>query len=67
MVVQITIRRKQGIHSRSVIKILKAQASLYAAAIDDNLCVKLGDGSWCPTGKDWVLATCGIRYAVWCR
>lgn len=63
----ITIRRKQRIHSRSMMKILEAQANLYATVIDDNLCVKLGDGSWCPSGKDWALATSGTRYAVWCR
>lgn len=62
---QIDIRRRQDIHSRSTIRVLKAESNLYAAIIGEKLCMKLGDGSWCPSGRDWTLATSGHRYAVW--
>ncbi|KAJ4759323.1 Alpha-amylase [Rhynchospora pubera] len=59
------IRRSQDIHSRSTIKIIEAQPELYSAIIEDKLCMKIGDGSWSPSGDEWKLATSGIRYAVW--
>lgn len=65
MNLQIDIRRVQGIHSRSPINILEAQPNLYAANIGDKISMKIGDGSWCPPGKEWTLATSGHRYAVW--
>lgn len=62
---QINIRKRQDIHSRSSIGILEAQPNLYSAIIGEKVCMKIGDGSWCPTGREWTLATCGHRYAVW--
>lgn len=59
------VRRQQDIHSRSSIKILEAQSNLYSAIIGDKVCMKIGDGSWCPAGKEWTLATSGHKYAVW--
>ncbi|XP_009411975.2 probable alpha-amylase 2 [Musa acuminata AAA Group] len=59
------IRCHQDIHSRSNIKILEARSDLYAAKIDDKVCMKIGDGSWCPSGREWTLAASGNRYAVW--
>lgn len=59
------IRRGQGIHSRSMVKILEAQPNLYSAIVDEKVCVKIGDGSWSPSGGEWTLATSGHRYAVW--
>ncbi|XP_042494791.1 probable alpha-amylase 2 isoform X2 [Macadamia integrifolia] len=59
------IRRCQGIQSRSSIRILEAQPNLYSAIIGDKVCMKIGDGSWCPAGREWTLATSGHRYAVW--
>jgi alpha-amylase len=61
----IDIRKRQGIQSRSSIKIIEAQANLYAALIGEKVCMKIGDGSWCPAGPEWILATSGHRYAVW--
>ncbi|KAK4348960.1 hypothetical protein RND71_031715 [Anisodus tanguticus] len=55
----------QGINSRSLIRILEAQPNLYAATIGEKVSMKIGDGSWCPAGKEWTLATSGHRYAVW--
>ncbi|RWR90644.1 putative alpha-amylase 2 [Cinnamomum micranthum f. kanehirae] len=59
------IRRSQDIYSRSSIRILEAQSNLYSAIIGEKLCMKIGDGSWCPSGREWKLATSGHRYAVW--
>ncbi|KAJ6953390.1 hypothetical protein NC652_005177 [Populus alba x Populus x berolinensis] len=61
----IDIRKHQDIHSRSSIKIFEAQPNLYSAIIGEKVCMKIGDGSWCPAGREWTLATCGHRYAVW--
>ncbi|KAB1203594.1 putative alpha-amylase 2 [Morella rubra] len=59
------IRKGQDIHSRSSIRIMEAQPNLYSAIIGEKVCMKIGDGSWCPSGREWTLATCGHRYAVW--
>ncbi|XP_072987661.1 probable alpha-amylase 2 [Typha latifolia] len=59
------IRKLQDLHSRSTIKIVEARSNLYSAIIGEKVCMKIGDGSWCPNGKEWKLATSGHRYAVW--
>jgi len=61
----IDVRRGQGIHSRSSIRILEARPNLYAAIIGENVCMKIGAESWCPVGEEWKLATSGRSYAVW--
>lgn len=61
----IHIRKQQDIHSRSSVRILEAQANLYAAIIGEKLCMKIGSGSWCPAGSEWELAAHGHQYAVW--
>ncbi|KAL8150070.1 putative alpha-amylase 2 [Apium graveolens] len=61
----IEIRKRQDVHSRSSIRILEAQSNVYAAIIGEKLCMKIGEGSWCPAGREWTLATSGNRYAVW--
>ncbi|RAL52413.1 hypothetical protein DM860_007270 [Cuscuta australis] len=61
----IDIRRNQGINSRSSIRILDVQPNLYAAIIGEKTCMKIGEGSWCPAEREWTLATCGTRYAIW--
>ncbi|KAK8552446.1 hypothetical protein V6N12_041041 [Hibiscus sabdariffa] len=61
----VNIRKRQDIHSRSSLRILESQNNLYSAMIGDKVCMKIGDGSWCPTGREWTLATSGHRYAVW--
>lgn len=63
----IRIRKKQDLHSRSVIKIIKASNSLYAAKIDDKLYMKLGPDKWHPRNKEYELATSGHEYAVWIK
>ncbi|KAG5542843.1 hypothetical protein RHGRI_015812 [Rhododendron griersonianum] len=64
-VMEMNIRKGQDIHSRSSIKIFEAQPNLYSAIIGEKVCIKIGDGSWCPAGREWILASCGHRYAVW--
>ncbi|XP_058098409.1 probable alpha-amylase 2 isoform X2 [Magnolia sinica] len=64
-IMELDIRRHQDIHSRSSIRILEARPDLYAAIIGEKVCMKIGDGSWCPSGPEWKLATSGHRYAVW--
>ncbi|KAL7244722.1 hypothetical protein ACSBR2_000148 [Camellia fascicularis] len=59
------IRKHQDIHSRSSIRIIEAQPNLYSAIIGEKLSMKIGDGSWCPSGREWSLVTSGHRYAVW--
>nr|QED40920.1 alpha amylase a3 [Agave tequilana] len=61
----IDIRKSQDIHSRSTIRILEAQPNLYAALIEEKLCMKIGDSLWCPNDGGWILATSGDNYAVW--
>jgi alpha-amylase len=61
----IAIRKRNDIHSRSKVQILEANNNVYAAMIDQKLCMKIGDGSWCPSWDDWELATSGESYAVW--
>ncbi|KAF5206143.1 Alpha-amylase, partial [Thalictrum thalictroides] len=63
----IDIRRSQGIHSRSSIRILEARPNLYSAVIGENVYMKIGVESWCPTDGEWVLATSGRSYAVWTK
>ena len=62
---QIDVRKRHDIHSRSSVRILEAQPNLYSAIIDEKVCMKIGDGSWSPAGREWTLATSGHRYAVW--
>lgn len=62
---QMDIRKREDIHSRSSVRVLEAQNNLYSAIIGEKVCMKIGDGSWCPTGREWTLATSGQRYAVW--
>ncbi len=63
----ILIRKENNIGNSSVLNIVKSEASLYAAVIDDKVAMKIGSGSWSPTGSDWALATSGTNYAVWTK
>lgn len=69
----IGIRKLYGIHSESQLYIDKAEhGTVYAAYIKGTkgeLAIKLGPGSWHPTGRKWRpvdhLLTSGESYAVW--
>ncbi|XP_039003264.1 probable alpha-amylase 2 [Hibiscus syriacus] len=45
----------------SSVRILESQYNLYSAMIGDKVRMKIGDGSWCPTSREWTLATSGHR------
>ena len=60
----IGIRKGQGITSTSSVVINVANSSLYAATINGNTAMKIGPGSWSPSGT-WTLATSGNNYAIW--
>ena len=62
---QIKIRKRNDLHSRSRVEILEANNSVYAAMIDQKVCMKLGDGDWSPRLGDWELAISGQAYAIW--
>ncbi|MCO5610370.1 hypothetical protein L7F22_064606 [Adiantum nelumboides] len=63
----ITLRKQQDLHSRSSIRILEASNGLYAAIIDEKVCMKLGPGDWHPRLGEWDLVTSGHEYAVWAK
>lgn len=67
----IDLRSRNGLHARSTVKIAIAAADVYAACIDEKVCMKIGSGDWSPNwdggyiGKKWLLGCTGDRYAVW--
>ncbi len=62
----ISIRKTSGLHSESVVNIVKAEQGLYAAIIDDKVAMKIGPNTWSP-GTGWTLAASGNQYAVWTK
>jgi len=61
----IDIRKRNGLHSTSVVEIKAAQGNLYAAEIDGVVAMKIGPGNWSPSGSGWNLAASGNDYAIW--
>ena len=61
----ISIRKRNGLNSNSALTIVAAQQNLYAATIDNKVAMKLGSGSWSPSGTGWVIAASGNDWAVW--
>ena len=60
----ISIRKAQKITNISDVSIQAADSTKYAAIVNGNTAVKIGPGSWSPTGS-WTLATSGTNYAIW--
>lgn len=60
----IGIRRAQGVGQTSNVAVQTATSSVYAAIIDGRIAMKIGPGSWSPSGS-WTLASSGTNYAVW--
>jgi alpha-amylase len=60
----IGIRKAQGIGQTSSVAVQTATSSVYAAIIDGKVAMKIGPGSWSPSGS-WTLATSGTNYAIW--
>lgn len=62
----IAVRKRAGIHCRSVIQIVKAERDVYAAKIDERVLVKIGPGHYQPPNSSkWIIATEGPDYKVW--
>lgn len=61
------IRERNGIGATSQVKILKYEADLYVAEIDEKIMVKIGSkddlGNLIP--ENFEVATSGLNYAVW--
>ena len=62
----IDLRKRAGIHCRSEVKILRAEANLYAAAVDGALVMKLGPAHYDP-GPQWQVAEAGPDLCVWLK
>ena len=63
----IEFRKEMGVHSRSSVKILRAEQSVYAAQIDDALVMKIGTGEYSPSEAEWEYHTHGISWCLWRR
>ncbi|KAG8366299.1 hypothetical protein BUALT_Bualt17G0061900 [Buddleja alternifolia] len=63
----ISIRKRNKIHCRSTVKIVKAERDVYAAMIDEKLAMKIGPGHYEPSNgaQKWSLAIEGRDYKVW--
>jgi hypothetical protein len=60
------IRKANGINAYSSVSVSNA-STFYSATIDGKIAVKIGPGSWSPSGIGWVLNTYGTDYAVWSK
>lgn len=60
----IALRRELNIRSDASVAVQVADASRYAAIVDDKLAVKIGPGDWQP-GAGWTLALSGDGYTLW--
>jgi alpha-amylase len=63
----IGIRKAQGIGQTSTVAIQACNTSLYAALIDGKVAMKIGPGSWAPSGTGWILRWSGTNAAVWTK
>nr|QCU55108.1 alpha-amylase [Camellia fraterna] len=63
----ISLRNRNKIHCRSMIKITKAERDVYAAVIEEKVAMKIGPGHYePPSGPErWSLAIEGRDYKVW--
>ncbi|KAG6508698.1 hypothetical protein ZIOFF_034078 [Zingiber officinale] len=63
----ISIRNRNKINCRSMLKITKAERDVYAAVIDEKVAVKIGPGHYEPPNgsKRWNVAAEGVNYRVW--
>ncbi|KAK8484351.1 hypothetical protein V6N11_049625 [Hibiscus sabdariffa] len=64
----ISIRNRNQIHCRSMVKIVKAERDVYAAIIDEKVVMKIGPGYYEPPSdgpQRWSVALEGKDYKVW--
>ncbi|KAL3700767.1 hypothetical protein R1sor_018789 [Riccia sorocarpa] len=65
----VLLRKRNRINARSKICILKAEADIYVARIEDRVIVKLGArmemGGLLPNKKEWSMYMAGRDFAIW--
>ncbi|KAJ6718958.1 ALPHA-AMYLASE 3 CHLOROPLASTIC [Salix purpurea] len=63
----ISLRNRNKIHCRSIVKITKAERDVYAAIIDEKVAVKIGPGHYEPpsSSHSWSSKVEGRDYKVW--
>ncbi|KAF3971426.1 hypothetical protein ACB098_03G165000 [Castanea mollissima] len=63
----ISIRNRNKIHCRSIVKITKAERDVYAAIVDEKVAVKIGPGHYEPPSgqQKWSSAYEGKDFKVW--
>ncbi|XP_021722967.1 alpha-amylase 3, chloroplastic-like [Chenopodium quinoa] len=63
----ISVRNRNKISCRSLVKITKADRDVYAAVIDDKVAMKIGPGHYEPPSgpQQWSVAVEGRDYKVW--
>ena len=59
------LRKNNGIHCRSAVKILKAERDVYVAEIDDKLIMKIGPGDFAPAGEYSIGEVAALISTVW--
>ncbi|CAL5229985.1 g13418 [Coccomyxa viridis] len=62
----ISLRLRAGIHCRSKVTILRAEADIYLATVDDSLLMKIGPRSHQPDAS-WTPAESGQSWGTWLR
>ncbi|KAL9424111.1 hypothetical protein AB3S75_036064 [Citrus x aurantiifolia] len=63
----LSVRKRNKIHCRSRVEIVKAERDVYAAIIDEKVAMKLGPGHYEPPSgsQNWSFVTEGRDYKVW--
>lgn len=62
----IAIRKINGINAYSSV-VVSNSSTFYSATIDNKVVVKIGPGTYSPSGSGWILNTFGTDYAVWSK
>ncbi|KAL1327688.1 hypothetical protein HN51_037700 [Arachis hypogaea] len=63
----LSVRQRNKLHCRSIVKICKAERDVYAAIIDDKVAMKIGPGHFEPPSgsQKWSSALEGRDYKIW--
>ncbi|KAK7307134.1 hypothetical protein VNO77_39937 [Canavalia gladiata] len=63
----ISLRKRNKIHCRSTVQIIKAEGDVYAAIIEERIAMKIGPGHFEPPSDSykWSLAIEGNEYKIW--
>lgn len=60
-----SLRKRNKIHCRSQVKILRADSQVYVAETDGKVLMKMGPGNYAPPSAEWNMAAQGKRWAIW--